>query len=527
VAATRKSFSPNFAIAIAIPVLLLTWFLYQAIEWLIANMPGIWAHEWGLFVTITAVAMAPVWWRVYKAIDKHTLNRQAQIALIRMANETTLSIQNARQSNHNLEVAFNDQMAPKQVRIAPVVEKRTRVDRVVEEAQQEQQELLPVPKTLPTMVRYEEIRPQIPEDHALVGINETGVVTRQRAIKALLWIVGGSGTGKTNSVSMRVEEDYQWGHHFLLIDPHWFKDDSLYNAIKGYSDRFIMPMASEPEDIVQVLDAFLNEFKRRKAGGKWDFPVTIIIDEVGSLVSDKPETEVEEEMIAKIKQVARICGQESRGFEMTGMYISQDAAGLAWLRKRAIMVIAHQLLMMSERLLACNGNAEIARSMDEWPIGRTLIYGIGFKEGQKVYQQPAFAPRQAVVVDAEPQQFFEAPTTPLDYVDDGFPIDEDEPVFEREMVATSLTNTGEIVDSGKWLEKRVPKLPELSKNSSQNAEFGKSGKAKEYKFSDAEKRVLINLYNKFHSIDECLKTMEKGGRYHKDASRILKDAGLL
>ncbi|HTI15185.1 MAG TPA: hypothetical protein VL461_11560 [Dictyobacter sp.] len=260
------------------------------------------------------------------------------------------------------------------------------------------------PKTpLPSLVRYEDIKAQIPRDHALVGIDGNGIVTRDRSIKALTWVVGGSGTGKTNSTILRIEEDYQWGHYFLPIDPHWFKDDSLYNAIKGYSDRFLMPVASEPEDIVQRLDYFLNEFKRRKSGGSWEYPITIIIDEVGSLVSDKPETEIEEQMIAKIKQVARICGQESRGFQMSGMYISQDAAGLAWLRKRAIMVIAHQLLMMSERLLACNGNTEIARAMDDWPKGRTLIYGIGFEEGQKVYQQPAVNAR-VVDTTTEPLQ---------------------------------------------------------------------------------------------------------------------------
>lgn len=249
------------------------------------------------------------------------------------------------------------------------------------------------PRALPEMVRYEDIRANIPADHALVGVDDKGVITRQRAIKALTWVVGGSGSGKTNSVCIRVDEDYEWGHRFLVIDPHWFKDDSMYNAIKGYSDRFLMPVAYETEDIIAVLDTFLTEFKRRKAGGSWEFPITILIDEVGSLTSDKPETDQEKDMIDKIKQVARICGQESRGFDMTGMYISQDAAGLAWLRKRAIMVLAHQLLMMSERLLACNQNTEIARDMDNWPRGRTLVYGIGFKEGQRVVQQPVFRPR--------------------------------------------------------------------------------------------------------------------------------------
>ena len=254
----------------------------------------------------------------------------------------------------------------------------------------------------PSLVRYEDIRAYIPTDHALIGVDGAGIVTRHKGIKALTWVPGASGSGKTNSVCLRVDEDYRWGHWFYVIDPHWFKHDSLINAIKGYSDRFLMPYASETEDILNVLDAFLNEFRRRKAGGSWEFPITILIDEVGSLVSDKPENDEEKLMQDKIKQIARICGQESRGFDMCGMFISQDAAGLAWLRKRAILVLAHQMMMMSERKLACNGNDVIAREMDTWPKGRTLVYGIGMEEGQRVLQQPMFQPRKVVESNTDP-----------------------------------------------------------------------------------------------------------------------------
>jgi len=74
------------------------------------------------------------------------------------------------------------------------------------------------------------------------------------------------------------------------------------------------------------------------------------------------------------------------------MCVSQDAAGLAcYVNERDGH--AHQVLMMSERMIACNENAEMARSMDTWPIGRSLIYGIGFtKEGNATYQQPDLPP---------------------------------------------------------------------------------------------------------------------------------------
>jgi hypothetical protein len=258
----------------------------------------------------------------------------------------------------------------------------------------------PAPAQLPTYVRYEEIRPQIPHGRALVGVSGRGIETKEDSVRALVWIVGGSGTGKTNTVCIRVDDDDRRGHRFLVIDPHRFKKDSLYHAIKGYASRFLLPVAMEPEEVLTALNAFLQEFERRKAGGSWSYPVTIIVDEVGSLVLDiDRDNPVEANVVARLKEVARVCGQEARGFDMGGIFISQDAAGLAWLRKRALMVLAHQVTMWSERLLVCNQNTVIARDMDTWPVGRTLAYGIAFPEGQLVVQQPVFQPH---VLDAGP-----------------------------------------------------------------------------------------------------------------------------
>jgi hypothetical protein len=70
-----------------------------------------------------------------------------------------------------------------------------------------------------------------------------------------------------------------------------------------------------------------------------------MIDELGSLMD---ATDKDEEEVAKlVKRVARICGQEASNFNMNGLFISQQATELAWLRKVAQMIIVHQLLMES------------------------------------------------------------------------------------------------------------------------------------------------------------------------------------
>jgi hypothetical protein len=79
------------------------------------------------------------------------------------------------------------------------------------------------------------------------------------------------------------------------------------------------------------------------------------------------------------------------------------------------MVIAHQVLMWNERLIACNNNTEHARAMDTWPVGRTLVYGIAFTDGPRIVQQPLFiVPRNVAsnIVHAGPPDMEELRPNP-------------------------------------------------------------------------------------------------------------------
>ena len=300
---------------------------------------------------------------------------------------------------------------------------------------------LPAPAgELPTSVRYEDVRGQVPVGHILVGIGLAGVETKEMKVGALVWIVGLSGTGKTSTTVLRVEERAVMEHRFLGYDPHWFKDDSLTNAIyvntetgqkKGYHDLFLMPMARNTAEGKAVLKRFLDEFDGRKSGRipkPWQ-PWTILIDEVGSLMD---VTDEEEEEVAKmIKRIARICGQEARNFLMGGIYVSQQATGLAWLRKTALMVIVHQLLMMSERELACNGDKSVMKGMEFWPIGRTLVYGVGFgTDGARVVQQPYFGGRGVDLRPTEGTAVEESSVQQEDFSEFEEPLEDDDPSLQ-------------------------------------------------------------------------------------------------
>ena len=261
-------------------------------------------------------------------------------------------------------------------------------------AGQSQQGLLPEHagghnQAIPVSIRYEEIRSQVPRGRSCLGVSENGVEHCDFGQLMTMWICGGSSTGKSNTVALKIDEAIRNGRKIgiILVDPHARKEDSLYNKIRCYENYFLCRVATSEGEIREALEWFKAEFERRlEQGGKGQNDILLVVDEVSNVV------ESDDEEIGKlIKKIARICGQESRGFGMFGWFISQDAAGLSWLRKRAMTVIAHKLNMMSERKLACNEDMDIARQMSDWPRGRVAVYGLNF-QGVMITQMPAFNP---------------------------------------------------------------------------------------------------------------------------------------
>ncbi len=250
---------------------------------------------------------------------------------------------------------------------------------------------------LPTLVRYDDIRHQIPEGHNVVGIADTGLITKEdKHIGACVWIIGGSGSGKTSTTSLRLEERSSCGHQFYGVDPHWFKDDSLTNAVVGFSDRFLLPMARDTKEAKHVLSTFLKEFQDRKAGivAKPFQKITLVVDEVGSL--NDPQCEEEEEVLKLLKTITRVCGQEARNFNMGGIFISQQATGLYWIGNVALLVVVHKLLKENQQRLATQSDdKQLFAEMRLWPKGRSYVYGMGLEEGEGclVMQQPYFEKR--------------------------------------------------------------------------------------------------------------------------------------
>lgn len=398
---------------------------------------------------------------------------------------------------------------------------------------------------LPTNVRYEDIKHLIPQGHVLVGIGLEGVETKPQAVGACLWIVGLSGTGKTSTTVLRVEERKQAGHSFLGADPHWFKDDSLFHAVfetldgqpGPYADCFLMPMAKTPEEMLAVLNAFLAEFRARKAGQRqkpWH-KITLLVDEVGSSMDKATATTPEEKAIIELlPSIARICGQEARNFNMGGIFISQQATGVAWLRKVALMVIVHQLHQESEKKLATNNDPKVMEEMKYWPIGRTYTFGVGFgQEGPRTVQQPYFKPTvvesTAVVDEGQDEEMEPLAPNPLRSQRDVYGT----PGTPRYVEAEAETgddwdapNGAFRDDSGAFfgVPSNVRTFPfSPVQPPAEGPDATSEERSKAYRMTEAEIGQFLAAYRVAGSIDKALAATGdgKGTRYRQHAREIL------
>jgi hypothetical protein len=258
-------------------------------------------------------------------------------------------------------------------------------------------------QVIPSSVRYEDICNQIPRGHGLLGVSANSVETADFQEFMTMLISGGSNSGKSNTVGLKLHEAIENGRdiRLLAIDWHWRKADSLYNKIKCYEERFLMPVVTSEEGTLTVLQWFYDEFKRRLECGvsEDESDILLVVDEVPAIM------DAEDEQVSKLlKRIALKCGREARGFGMYGWFITQQVIGLAWLRNVVHTNIAHKATRINEAGIACNDHKDIARDMENWPRGRVIVYGQNFT-GVRVLQMPIFVPHSSTVPDQHRNAF--------------------------------------------------------------------------------------------------------------------------
>lgn len=277
---------------------------------------------------------------------------------------------------------------------------------------------------IPSQVRYEDIAYQIPAGHSCLGVSENGVEHCDFKDLMTMLISGGSSTGKSNTVAIKLHEAIQIGRNtkMLVIDPHKNKPDSLYNKIKAYEPRFLASVAQKDEEIIQALTWFKNEFERRMELSTQELAqlddILLVCDEVYALVYHREDDRIKN----LIKLVSGIAGYESRGYGMYAWFLTQKVTGLKWLRDAVMTTICHKMQTMSERVLASNDNRKVAQDMDNWTMrGRVVVFGLNLPV--TITQMPLFVPQSQerntgtlvnnMIAPEDVRNAFRTPTEPL------------------------------------------------------------------------------------------------------------------
>ena len=252
-------------------------------------------------------------------------------------------------------------------------------------------------ESIPAIVHYEDIRDEVPDDMSLLGVHPSDgnlELTDWEKLK-MLWVIGSSSTGKSNTVYGKALEARN--HHALLavIDQHINKPDSLAKKLAPLSDAYVRPVAVSDEQVIATLKWFKHEFQARvddTTGTRQAQKIVLIMDEMNRMARS-----TNAELVALLKEVVAIGGEESRGFGMYVWAISQKAVHLKWLRDSAITVIAHRVTRMEEALLACNDDRKAAQRLLKFQIGRCFVYGVDFEDLLEL-QQPLYeVPDESVI----------------------------------------------------------------------------------------------------------------------------------
>jgi hypothetical protein len=252
------------------------------------------------------------------------------------------------------------------------------------ESKDQEQDTAQLPEAIPAIVRYADIRDEVPPGMSLLGIHPSNgelELSDWEKLK-MLWIIGSSSTGKSNTVFGKALEAVNHGARLLVVDQHAAKEDSLTRKLEPLKASFLRSVAVSDEQVLSAIDAFKSEFDRRVHNAPCTQKIVLIMDEINRMARN-------DALLAAIKEVVAIGGEESRGFCMYVWAISQKAVYLKWLRDSAITVIAHRVTRMEEAKLACNDDLKAARKLLTFPVGRSFIYGVDFDDLIEL-QQPLY-----------------------------------------------------------------------------------------------------------------------------------------
>ncbi len=139
---------------------------------------------------------------------------------------------------------------------------------------------LPSPARIPTFSEQLQRRITAPhEPQSILGYTDGGPRLGQWDKLHSFFVCGGSGSGKSSTVSYYAALAVLHGARLLVIDPDAEEDDSITQRLAGLEFAFYAPVARDPQSAARII-----ALAERELESPGDYPLVWIVDEFTSIM---------------------------------------------------------------------------------------------------------------------------------------------------------------------------------------------------------------------------------------------------
>jgi hypothetical protein len=283
---------PWFLIFIGLPLLIACFYLIQAIEALKNGFPVWLASNWGYVLIAGIVLATPLWWKCYKAVSNHKIDRELRLADLELKRVEIAS------------ATIEGQLRYRELTLISPDENGNYPILLSQPANFNPYAFLPGNSSLPQIAEKSSVKPSdtpvavhthntIPSARELIddgllspwekesvlaftdGKPEMGRWNRNYSFL----VYGGSGSGKSSLVSFYTLLAIYHGARILAIDPESQLKDSLTSRLKAVKKHLLTPIGDTVEGARRVLS-----IARQELENPGEYPVMFLVDEYSTLM---------------------------------------------------------------------------------------------------------------------------------------------------------------------------------------------------------------------------------------------------
>ncbi len=230
---------------------------------------------------------------------------------------------------------------------------------------------LPSPARIPTFSEQLQRRITAPhEPQSILGYTDGGPRLGQWDKLHSFFVCGGSGSGKSSTVSYYAALAVLHGARLLVIDPDAEEDDSITQRLAGLEFAFYAPVARDPQSAARII-----ALAERELESPGDYPLVWIVDEFTSIMragemSDKGWGAIADRLAIALENYAQRGRKRRRTVIVIGQISKASRTGGTELRASMTATFVHRLHAQQARMLLDNSEAKLCPTLS---VGEVMV----------------------------------------------------------------------------------------------------------------------------------------------------------